>query len=503
METPETFGFAGKKRGKIAGKNLKKVYTNGGKRDIIYMLNYEILCRGGQAMRRFLRMLTLSGLLMLLIVLLTGCNSDLKFTLNPQELYGLPKLPAKYVELNDHIGEILKGGAEYAAPVAGANIQSVQLRDLDGDGREEALAFFRNAADEKPLKIYIFTASGDTYQQSAVIEGSGSAIYSIAYNDLDGDGQTELVVGWRVSTELQVLEVYALRPDGPVELVRTDYVRYSIVDLDQNQKRELVVLRAGPDGASQADYYDWQDGGLAPRSSAKLSMTMAELSQQGRVTHGTLRGGEPALFVTGVVEFAQTITDILAVRNGELSNIVLSAATGVSMETAMFRYLYPTDINNDGLTEVPRPAFLPTWDSSSDFYQRIDWNTYGIDGTAQTVVSTYHNMEDGWYFQLPESWLDQILVSRGTAPDEASVTFYIRGGREQVPKPFLRIIALTGADRETRAVRNGRFNLVRKAETIYAAELLEANHTWSDGITEDEVRARFSLIATEWMDGEN
>ena len=29
-------------------------------------------------------------------------------------------------------------GTEYAAPVSGANIQPVQLADLDGDGREEA-----------------------------------------------------------------------------------------------------------------------------------------------------------------------------------------------------------------------------------------------------------------------------------------------------------------------------------------------------------------------------
>lgn len=454
-------------------------------------------------MGRHLRGLALCGMLVLCALLASGCSGSVKLTFNPQELYGLPKLPAKYTELNDQINEIIKGGAEYAAPIAGANIQSVQLRDLDGDGREEALAFFRNADDEKPLKIYIFTASGDTYEQTAVIEGSGTSIYSIAYNDLDGDGRTELVVGWRVSTELQVLAVYALRADGPTELIRTDYVRYGIADLDQNQRQELVVLRSLPDGEGCADYYDWQDGGLTARSSARISMTMAELSQQGRLTRGTLRGGEPALFITGVVESAQTITDILAVRNGELSNIVLSAATGVSMETAMFRSLYPTDINGDGLTEVPKPAYLPTWDDASDSYQRIDWNSYDIDGAAETVMSTYHDMEDGWYFQLPEAWFDQILVSRSLAPDEAAVTFYIRGGQGQAPEPFLRIIAITGASRETRAVRGGRFNLIRKAETIYVAELLEANETWSSGVTEDEVRAAFSLIATEWVEGEN
>ena len=454
-------------------------------------------------MRRIWRTVLLIGLLTLLTGLTAGCSSDIKMTFDPQELYSLPKLPAKYTELNNQINKILEDGAEYAAPVSGTNIQPVQLWDLDGDGREEALAFFRNAADEKPLKICIFTATGDTYELTATIESSGTAIYSISYNDLDGDGRTELVVGWRVGTELQALTVYALRPDGPTELLRTDYVKYGIVDLDENQMEDLVVLRSLPDGEGCAEYYVWQDGGLVSRSMARVSMTMAELSQQGRLTQGTLRGGEPALFVTGVVESAQTVTDILAMRNGELTNIVLSAATGVSTEVAMFRSLYPMDINGDGLTEVPKPAYLPAWDNSEDLYQRIDWNNYDINGKAQTVMSTYHDMEDGWYFQLPEEWFDQILVSRSVSADEAAVTFYIRGGHGQSPVPFLRITAITGTSRESKAVRGGRFVLVRKAETIYSAELLEANDSWSYGMTEDEVRAAFSLIATEWAEGEN
>ena len=47
-------------------------------------------------------------------------------------------------------------GGEYAAPLTGEMIQSVQLQDLDGDGRQEAIAFFRMSSEEKPLKIYIF-----------------------------------------------------------------------------------------------------------------------------------------------------------------------------------------------------------------------------------------------------------------------------------------------------------------------------------------------------------
>ena len=95
------------------------------------------------------------------------------------------------------------------------------------------------------------------------------------------------------------------------------------------------------------------------------------------------------------------------------------------------------------------------------------------------------------------------MVSRNIGGDEAAVTFYAREGREGTPEPVLRIAAITGAGRENRAVRGNRFNLIRKAETIYVAELLEANGFWELGITEDEVRSAFSLIPTEWAEGES
>ena len=437
-----------------------------------------------------------------LSLVLGGCGG-FHIEFNPEELYALPELPAKYTELNARLNAILEDGAEYAAPMSGANIQPVQLTDLDGDGQQEALAFFRKAEDEKPLKIYIFSAKEDRYEQSAVIEGSGAAVYSVVYSDLDGDGRTELIVGWRVNADLLALTVYALHPEGPEELVRTDYVRYAIVDMDRNDFQELVVLRANQEGEAVADYYGWQDGGLAVKSSARISITMAELSQQGRVSPGTLEDGLPALFITGVTEVPRAITDILTLRNGELANVAVSDTTGVSAEIAPFCSLYPADINGDGVTEVPRPEPLPNWYEGDQPYQRIDWRSYDSQGEVTLVQSTYHSMEDGWYLRLRSEWRDQILVSRSLSQDEVSVTFFIAGSRGQPPEPFLRITAITGANQESRAVRGGRFSLSRQQETFYAAELLEANGAWAYGVTEDEVRQAFSLIAAEWSVGEN
>ncbi len=434
---------------------------------------------------------------LLLSAALGGCGG-FHVEFNPEELYALPELPAKYTELNAQLSAILEDGAEYAAPASGTNIQPVQLTDLDGDGTQEAVAFFRKAEDEKPLKIYIFSARGDRYEQSAVIEGSGASVYSVVYSDLDGDGRTELIVGWRVNAELQALSVYALGPAGPQELLRSvSYVRYSSIDLDGDGLRELVVLHADEEGGGAADYYDWHDGGLTPQSPARISVTMAELSQQGRLTAGTLRDGVPALFVTGVTEQSGAVTDILALRNGELTNIVLSEATGVSGEIAPFYNLYPMDINGDGLTEVP----VPVSPGGSAPFHRIDWRSFGLDGSGETAAGTYHCVEDGWYLQLPAAWIGHVETERSSAGGDSSVTFYVLNEEAVRGAAILRITALTGSGREIRATRGNRFPLSRQSDVIYTAELPE-EPPWNQAMTAEEVRAAFSLIARDWIPGD-
>ena len=443
-----------------------------------------------------------------LLVVLTafsvvGCGVQTEIILDPQGLYCLPALPEQYTELNHQIQEILSAGAEYAAPTSGTNIQPVQLVDLDGDGLEEAVGFFRNSSDEKPLKIYIFKNYGGTYQQTAVIEGSGTSIYSISYQDMEGDGRTELLVGWRVSTDLQMLSVYALRAGQPEELLRTNYVKYTVCDLEAADRQALVVLRADEEGTGLADYYGWQQGRLALRSSARVSMTMAELSQQGRITRGYLQEQIPALLITGVTDMSQTITDILTVRNGELTNITLSAATGVSTEVVPFSGLYPADINFDGMTEVPEAIYLQTAEGGPLLLQRIDWGSYDSSGTRTTVMSTYHDRENGWYLRLPDEWVERIYVSRTAIPEETSVTFFIRDESEGELRPFMRIWLFTGSNRAILAARGERFVLRTQPEKIYAAELLEANASWRYGTTPEALKEAFSLIATEWTVGDN
>ena len=449
-----------------------------------------------------------AGLLAAVCLACAGCTPPRFEVAAPEDLYSLPRLPVEYAELNSCIKALLDQGAEYAAPVSGASTQSVQQVDLNGDGEGEALAFLRNEAEEKPLKLVIFSPTGDGYEQSMVIEGSGTSFYSIAYRDLNGDGYLELLVGWKVGTDLQALTVYNLRGGRAEELLRSNYVKYAAADLDpQRAHQEIVVLRADEEGNGVADFYTWGKEGdpdaITKSSSARLSMTMAELNS-GRVTSGMLEDGSPALFVTGVSDSGVAITDILVTKEGELTNAVLSDTTGVS--TALFRHqaLFPTDINGDGATEVPAPTALPTHNGGLDFTYLINWRSYDRDGTGTTVHFTYHNIDDGWYLEVPDNWISRIVATRSQmGTGESAVTFAIRGVTEAEDEDFLRICTITGDNREVKASRNGRFVIGRMGETIYAAELLEANSRWSGGISEEELRSCFKLITTEWRAGDN
>lgn len=435
----------------------------------------------------------------MMALLLSGCMFNDSF----DELYEVPQIPTEYTELRSQIDAILSGGAEYATPTSGTNIQSVQLVDLDGDGEEEALAFFRKANDEKPLKIYIFQVEGGTYEQAAMIEGNGTSIHSISYVDMNNDNVRELVVGWRVNTEVKVVSVYNVRDFQPKPLMEGLYTQYEILDFDEDEVRELVLLRSDTEGEPIAEYYDWVDQQLEVHSTARLSMTMAELE---RTDIGSLRDGKTALFITGVAEDTRAITDILTYHQNAVYNIVRSDVTGVSSEIFRYISLKPTDIDGDGVTEVPMPVVLPdAGETGEDAYWQVYWRNYNDKGQGETVASTYHNTSDGWYLMLPPDWDGEIAVRQTYTVDERGVIFAAVEwqGAERICRDVLGIYTITGNSREYNANRNGKFVLKRQVDTVYAGAFLEGNEDWPHAVDQEELNQRFRLIVREWAAGEN
>jgi hypothetical protein len=421
-----------------------------------------------------------------LSMLLSGCFFDSSV----ESLYALPRLPEEYTDLEQQIDSLLSAGMEYAPPTGGSNTQSVQMADLDGDGEEEAIAFFRKSNDEKPLKIYVFHSVDGVYRTQYVVESSGTTINSLYYRDIDSDGQMEIIVGWKISADVQAVAVYRGVGDQAEELMRSSYSRFTLLDIDNDSRQELMVLRTDSEGNGVAECYGWKVDSFSVQYSCQLSMTMAELTA-GNIVAGKLESSVPALFITGVSDAGEATTDILVFREpGSLVNVALDSKTGVSRISVPNLAIKPQDINGDGLIEIPSVAstYSGVKFDSSDCV--VVWRAYGLDGSYTEVQNTFYDRTSGWYFVLPSDWSGTFsAVPQESGVNENTIAFQLDG------KTVLLISTITGENRENRATRGNRVILQRQTEAIYAGELLRGDL----GMDETLMKKNFHLILNEWI----
>lgn len=459
---------------------------------------------------RVLRVLALAGILAL------GCAGCL--FQSADDLYILPALPEAYTSLEETIqGTMDELGAEYATISYGSNTSTVQLMDMDNDGNQEtAVVFLRvTAAEEQPLRVCLFRRGSDgEFVRTHEISGDGTSINSVAYEDLTGDGVEDLIISWQMSARVHILTAHMINATGAVELMNTTYnASYLVDDLDGDgaNGKELLVLQqnsTGQVGGSRAEYYRYQEGVMAMVYTAPLSDNITEgISAR----TGILSDGASCVYVTAETE-GGVLTDILILGQDGLRNVTRDEASGISSVTfRAYTDVPATDINGDGVLEIPLPVQVPSMETAvgtltdtpttlTPIYYVIHWRQFDIQGNPATSCVTYHSVTDGWYLMLPDSWPGNITVSRddsrSSRGERAVIFYYWPDAEETEPTAFLSVYTLTGSNRNTWANRPGRFALYDNGTTIYAATLNE--DVWDCGVDQDQLVQRFRLITTAW-----
>jgi hypothetical protein len=453
------------------------------------LLTQEKSGKGGGAVR-YRKVIAVLAVLAVILTTLTGC-----FRITADDLYSLPQPSKEYLKLQQQINTVLDTGAEYSPPTAGPNRQSVQLKDIDSDGKNEAIAFFRTTGD-KPLRIYIMKQANGDYATADVIQGDGAAIESIRYADMDGDGSMELIVGWQMSAALLHMTIYSVKGGQPVILAEDDYTELVTSDLDGDGNTDVLALRLpSSEPSGQANLFSLRSDGEPVTRTVRLSKGIEAISH---VLKGSLSDETPAIFVESSYSGSNVITDILTCRYGSLYNITVDSASGVSGDTLRSYAVYSADINNDGVMEIPFPKPLPS--PTDTKYYVIDWYTYNKYGYKKEAFSTYHDFSDGWYLVLPEDWRDSITVRRedSVAGERTLIFSYLKEG-SQTPVDFLKIYTLSGDNKEDRAKLSGRFILLEHGETIFAAEILPAGTGLS--VSKTQIMSSFKLLYLDWTTG--
>jgi len=431
---------------------------------------------------------------LLLSTVCTGCAVG-----SADELYALPRQSDAYYDLQQAMDVVMGSSPTYAGPLTGSNQQAVQLADLDEDGQDEAIVFIKTTG-EKPLKAYVFDRSGGSYENTAVMEGDGSEFDAVEYVQLDGKPGLEILIGRQLSDQiLQSLSAYSYQDGRLMELMTVNYSEFKVTDLDADDNKDVFVLRQETDErVGVAELYCYRNGMMERTQQASMSLGAKQIK---RIISGYVAQGIPAVFVASGYEEGTIVTDIFAFAGQRFCNLSASGEAGISTQTIRSYYVFATDIDEDGVIELPMPVVLPSATAAEETHWIIDWYNLLPEGGRRIKMTTYHNYAGNWYLVLPETWHDQLSVSREKETAGAGGYIFSKwNGYGQTPEEIFTIYSFTGEDRQMQAEADGRFVLAEKGETIYAASL--GTCQWAQELTQKDLRAMFRFIYLDWNSGE-
>lgn len=433
----------------------------------------------------------LCTVLLMAALLLTGCAVR-----TADQMYQLPKRSEDFNNLQSAI-DMAMADLEYCAPLTGENRQTVQMADLDGNGDMEYLLFAKGSA-ERPLRILIFDEVMDSFVHTDTIESNGSGFDLVEYVQMDEKPGVEVVVGSQLSDQvLRSVSVYTFSQSQAETLMSANYTKFLTIDLDEDNRSELFVLRPGQTVTDNgvAELYGVEDGTMERSNEVNMSGPVDHLK---RIVIGKLYGGEAAVYAASTVGDTALITDVFAVQNDMLTNISFSNESGTSVQTLRNYYVYADDIDNDGAIELPYLITMKPLDSQdeADRHDLIRWYTMKADGSEVNKLYTYHNFVGGWYMELDSQWASRIAVQR----QGNNYAFYLWDTEYQEAQKVMTVFALTGQNREVMSAEADRFILLKTESITYAASLEPAAQSY--GITQQMVMRSFHLIQQDWKTGE-
>ena len=221
---------------------------------------------------------------LLFLLLLGGCVFP-----SGDELLAAPKPSSNYQSLQTELEKQLAQGVSYASPSEGENRSSIQLADLDNDGVEEAITFFRGAtsATSNKFTVAVYRKQDDSYVCTGTIDGRGTALRSVEFPVLEPSGKRGMVLTWRLPGDgTGALTMCDFDENcTPGIILETEYTAMELTDLTGNGAKDLLLITSDTSGKRVARLYQYDNGSMLPAGETATSQGTAavERMQSGRV----------------------------------------------------------------------------------------------------------------------------------------------------------------------------------------------------------------------------
>lgn len=338
-----------------------------------------------------------------------------------ESLLSPPLYHEEYEELVEAFRESVSKDVVFCTPQEGEHRSAIVVEDIDSDGETEALIFYRDSADSSVARMHYFNVIDGEWVSRGDFNGYGNEIKKTVITDMDGDGNSELIIIWSVSgvSSGNIMSVYRTSYDfdNYKEVSNEMCTVCEVADMDGDSKEEIFYMnQVTVSGISQryARAIKLSGDTVVLMGEAKVDPNISSYTS---VKTEKASGDSPLKFYVDALKGeSQMITELVYWDSGksELCAPFLDAETMSNSATLRYEPIASADVNNDGVIDIPvQNKLLGEEPDSGDVYV-TEWINYS-DNTAETVLNSLVNYADGYMIQLDENEIKNTGVRNYTA----------------------------------------------------------------------------------------
>lgn len=377
---------------------------------------------------------SLIALLLALLLCSTGCNAAFA---DPSALMHPPQAAGELQGINEALNQAIGGTYSFVYPTSGSYRSSNILKDLDGDGNNEAIVFYMPESDQQ-IHLNLLCRSQTVWKSTFDLNLQCTAVDRVEFADLYGDEALELVIGTSPyvtnSSKEKQLSVYSFSDQILNLRLQTGYTSFAVCNLTGGQKEQLLTMTLSEFTGMTAQ----DEAGIVQETRKRAYARLLGVAESGSQIYGeasldsgitafsavhseVLEDQSNTVYIDAYKGPEMMITEVIHYINGRLENPFYNPQTQSNSMTQRAAPIASRDIDADGRTEIPALHQIPGYTSGSGQQYLVSWMKFD-GGRLQVGDTGMMNLDAGYYFSVPDAWNGGVTVE---IMDEQTVCYRV------------------------------------------------------------------------------